>query len=115
MTTKYNINRLTQTTDVLRVRRAATAICVRRSSAQQKAAPLVLTKEDVAGPAGVAALNEGAASSTDDLRTPTLFGEEDSVAFSSGWEMLMQQREVRNLLRSTREEPALMMRYPGPC
>jgi 8-oxo-dGTP pyrophosphatase MutT (NUDIX family) len=60
----------------------------------------------------VAALDAGAASSTDDLRTPTLFGDEDSVEFSSGWEMLMQQREVKNMLRSTPDE-VVLMRYPG--
>jgi 8-oxo-dGTP pyrophosphatase MutT (NUDIX family) len=152
MSVKYNINRLTQTTDVLRVRTAATGICVRREGS--RAAAVQLTKEECAGPAGVpklhsvaphlnvfrsgaliifaltefcavvtagqaaysseqvAALDTGAASSTDDLRTPTLFGDEDSVEFSSGWELLMQQREVKNMLRSTREEVALM-RYPG--
>lgn len=109
MTTKYNINRLTQTTDVLRVRNAATGICVRRSTAQTV---VRLTKEECAGPAGVDALDAGAASATDDLRTPTLFGDEDSVELSSGWEMLMQQREVKNMLRSTRDE-VVLMRYPG--
>ena len=106
----YNINRLTQTTDILRVRSAATTICIHRAPAGA-AARSVLTREEVAGPAGVAAL-ESAASATDDARVPTLFGEEQSVEFTSGWQLLMQQRSVRNWLRSTPASPAVM-RYPG--
>ena len=48
-TTAYNINRLTQTTDILRVRSAATTICIRRAPAGS-AARSVLTREEVAGP-----------------------------------------------------------------
>ena len=68
-------------------------------------------EESTRASAGRAAL-ESAASATDDARVPTLFGEERSVAFTSGWQLLLQQRVVRNWLRSTPTEFAVM-RYPG--
>ena len=41
-----------------------------------------------------------------------LFGDEDALEFTSGWEVLMAQNEVVNWLRSTPEK-IVTMRYPG--
>lgn len=82
------------TTEPLQVRTAATAVCIRRTSAS--AEPLIrgelprLWKEAEA----------------------LVFGEAESVAFTSGWELLLGQAEVQNWLRSSPDK-AVPMRYPG--
>lgn len=45
-------------------------------------------------------------------RDMLVFGEGEEVSFTSGWQVLMGQREVTNYLRST-EESLVPMRYPG--
>ena len=106
----YNINSLTMTTDVLRVRRAATIICARGSRRQQH--PSVLRRASCHGPTLGPKSLESTPDSSDDNRVAAVFGEHDEVEFTSGWELLMQQRMVKNWLRSTADDTVLM-RYPG--
>ncbi|CAK9068800.1 unnamed protein product [Durusdinium trenchii] len=97
----------------LRVRPAATVVCIRGAGAAAKAA-------DAAG--GTLSLeeatrNEGPGSqlgSDASARIRVLFGEKAKrrALFHSNWEVLMGQGEVQNWIRS-RPEKEVPMRYPG--
>ena len=117
---RYDIDRITRTTDTLRVKLAATVVCarLRRPSASAAAAagpvpPPVLRLSDLC-PGALASDGPRA-----DNRVQRLFGsavsngDKDPVrAFTNGWELLMGQREVQNYLRSGKNDPKLM-RYGG--
>lgn len=94
----------------VRVRRAATVICVRRPKLQSAAEHVVTWKEAMGSspwpPAVGADLDQQA-------RVRALFGEaRDRALLPATWEVLMGQNEVVNWLRSTPEKQHLM-RYPG--
>ena len=76
------------------VRNSSTVLIVRKT---QSTDTLFLHKNDIGGAKG----------------PPSgLFGGEDALEFSSGWEVLMTQNEVVNWLRSTPDK-IVTMRYPG--
>lgn len=86
--------------DPLRVRTAATVICVRRSIADRPFEPPLLRKDLCEDP------------TEKSERTGLLFGSSDAATISSTWEVLLGQGEVQNWMRSTPEQTAAM-RYPG--
>mmetsp|Transcript_99698 Transcript_99698/g.321162 ORF Transcript_99698/g.321162 Transcript_99698/m.321162 type:complete len:136 (-) Transcript_99698:12-419(-) len=92
------------TTAPLRVRVAATVICIRR--ARRATAPL--TKEEATG--GERAW-EGAGGDGPS-RINLVFGRSDSASFEAGWETLLGQGECQNWVRSSPDKLEAM-RYPG--
>mmetsp|Transcript_63311 Transcript_63311/g.181638 ORF Transcript_63311/g.181638 Transcript_63311/m.181638 type:complete len:346 (-) Transcript_63311:109-1146(-) len=92
------------TTAPLRVRVAATVICIRRS--RRATAPL--TKEEATG--GERAW-EGAGGDGPS-RINLVFGRSDSASFEAGWETLLGQGECQNWVRSSPDKLEAM-RYPG--
>ena len=89
----------------LRVRTAATVICVRRQLLPLTEA---LTRDEATGGEGVRHGPEDDASA----RLTMVFGQSDSAVFPPGWDVLLGQREAQNWLRS---EPGRneVMRYPA--
>lgn len=101
----YNVNAITQTTAPLRVKRAATVMCVRRRTDR---GPEVLSREELGVDSDTALQGDG----NQDGRIMALFRGKRQATFSSGWEILMGQRECVNWLRSTKDKK-VAMRYPG--
>lgn len=92
------------TTAPLRVRTAATVVCIRQS--QSHVPPLSL-EEATGKEEPWAGLGSDAAA-----RIAILFGQSASASFHSKWEILMGQGEVQNWMKSTPGHD-VQMRYPG--
>lgn len=88
----------------LRVRAAATVICIRSKEGINAAISL---EEATRNEAPVAELGSDASA-----RIQILFGEKRRAFFHSNWEVLMGQGEVQNWMRS-RPDKEVPMRYPG--
>ena len=82
----YNVNAATATTATLSVKRAATIMCLRRVPGP----PHVLSRASLGVTAAIAAKD-----GESDSRIFTVFGNGTAKTFSSGWQILMGQREVR--------------------
>eukprot|EP00931_Biecheleriopsis_adriatica_P076995 TRINITY_DN50640_c0_g1_i1.p1 TRINITY_DN50640_c0_g1~~TRINITY_DN50640_c0_g1_i1.p1 ORF type:complete len:367 (-),score=91.63 TRINITY_DN50640_c0_g1_i1:49-1122(-) len=95
------------TTVPLRVRTAATVICVRQAP-QGRVGPAPVSREEATG--GEDAW-EGAGGDAPS-RLAMLFGKSQRASFHSRWEVLMGQREVQNWLKSSPGSD-VPMRYPG--
>ena len=87
---------------LLSVTEAATVVCLRASG---DTTPQVLTREDVLQGAEEMSVEE-------DNRMQMIFGDRPEIVFTSGWEILMGQREVVNWMRSSPEK-VVPMRYAG--
>lgn len=92
----------TLTTAPLKVRDSATVICIRQDPRGPPFEVRTLFREFNAHEN-----DEGV-----DGRARVVFGSGQSRAFTSGWQVLMGQREVVNWMRSSRDTVATM-RYPG--
>ncbi|CAJ1341521.1 unnamed protein product [Effrenium voratum] len=87
----------------LRVRTAATVVCIRRGEANA-----VLGMEEATRREGAySGLKSDAAA-----RIQILFGQAQQAQFHSSWQVLMGQAEVQNWMRSTPGQE-VAMRYPG--
>ena len=87
---------------LLSVTEASTVVCLRATG---DSTPQILTRAEVLQGAEEMSVEE-------DNRMEMIFGDRDEIVFTSGWEILMGQREVTNWLRSTAESLAVM-RYGG--
>lgn len=96
------------TTAPLRVRIAATVVCIRRAAQGGPSQPPPLRREEATG-----GENAWEGSGGDGpARIAQVFGRSDVACFSSGWETLLGQGEVQNWVRSAPGKPEAM-RYPG--
>ncbi|CAE8609603.1 unnamed protein product [Polarella glacialis] len=96
-------------TGPLRVRTAATVICIRRAQGSSSSSKNTgLSREEATGgeKAWHGAGGDGAS------RMNLVFGKSDTATLSSGWDILLGQSEVQNWLKSTKEKDEAM-RYPG--
>lgn len=93
------------TTAPLRVRAAATVVCIRRAQANAPAAPLFREEATRGESAWEGSDSDGSA------RLALVFGQSNAATLG-GWETLLGQSEVQNWVRSSpdKDEP---MRYPG--
>lgn len=91
----YDINKVTSTTGVLKVKIAATVVCAR---VREKAAQILRLRDVKKGKEGIAT----------DNRIGHLFGKRSETSFTSNWELLMGQSEVQNYLRSSSDSVSLM-------
>ncbi len=115
---RYDVDRITRTTDTLRVKLAATVVCARLrrpgGGGGGGGAPPVLRLSALL-PRNASLRGDGPRA---DNRVQRLFGAaasdraDPTRAFPHGWELLMGQREVQNYLRSGKDDPRLM-RYGG--
>jgi hypothetical protein len=116
-TAAYSINNATRTTGTLRVKRAATVICVRpRPECEERRYKSerrdTLNKWDCMGiPKGSSGSSSGTREDADG-RVNLLFGNKEERTFVSSWQVLMAQSEVVNWIRSSREQTSVM-RYAG--
>jgi len=94
------------TTAPLRVKTAATIICIRQSTRTKPGKTLTKMQATGGVPAWDGVGRDGSG------RMQLVFGEGQDAVFGSCWEVLMGQREVQNWVRSTPDKP-VAMRYAG--
>jgi len=102
------------TTAPIRVRSAATVVCIRtsRRNDELRARPAVLTRKEATGGDPACEDSRGDMSGDSGARLRALFGKSTEAVLQSGYDVLMGQSEVQNWVRSSPSKPH-PMRYAG--